>query len=147
MNILDTRDLQERLEELESELDDLQTTVAEAQEELNECEDEDEQEALADTLNEATTALEDWQADNQEEFDALNQLKDEIGSEWSYGVTLIDEDDFTEYAEDLASDLYGEQVRNASWPFCHIDWEAAADSLRMDYSQVDYLGTTYLYRG
>jgi len=160
MNILDTRDLYERQQELQEELDDLEQAVADAQEvhdealeARNDCEDAEEQETLADTLNEATAALEDaqealtdWQEENQEELDDLNSLESEVGREWMHGETLIDEDDFTRYAIDLAEDLYGSEMRNASWPFSCIDWDQAARELQQDYSSCEFQGTTYLFR-
>lgn len=36
--------------------------------------------------------------------------------------------------------------RNASWPANHIDWEAAANELEQDYTEVDFNGEVYLYR-
>lgn len=50
-----------------------------------------------------------------------------------------------EYAETLAEDI-GAIDRNAGWPLMHIDWEAAADALKMDYRQVDYDGVAYWMR-
>ena len=146
MNIIDTRDLYKRQQELQSELETLQDAVSDAQESLDECQDTDEQEALADTLNEATAELEDWQSEYQEELDELNDLESEVGDEWMHGETLIPADGFADYARDLAEDLHGNAIRDAAWPFDHIDWEAATDDLKSDYSEVEYQGTTYLFR-
>ena len=146
MNIIDTRDLYKRQQELQSELETLQDAVSDAQESLDECQDTDEQEALADTLNEATAELEDWQSEHQEELDELNALESEVGDEWMHGESLIPADGFADYARDLAEDLHGNAIRDAAWPFDHIDWEAATDDLKSDYSSVEYQGTTYLFR-
>jgi hypothetical protein len=75
-----------------------------------------------------------------------------------YEPTVIPADRFTEYAEQLADDIgafhvpadpYGgtkaRDVRE-SWPLRHIDWKAAADELRQDYSEFDFDGRTYLIR-
>ena len=132
MDVLDSRDLQERLEELENEL-----------EELEDAEEENEETSIED----AKQAIKEWKEENQEEIDALTALKDycwDCG--WRYGIAFVAEEDFEEYAQDLASDLYGEEIRNAHWPFDCIDWEQAADALRQDYSAIDYQGTTYLFR-
>jgi hypothetical protein len=37
-------------------------------------------------------------------------------------------------------------IRDLSWPASYIDWDAAADALRMDYTSVDYAGVTYWVR-
>ncbi len=42
-------------------------------------------------------------------------------------------DSFQEYAEELARELYGEQLDAARWPFSCIDWEHAARELSYDY--------------
>ena len=144
MNVVDTRDLYKRQCEFQEELETLQDAVSEAQEALNECEDADDQEALADTLNEATAELEDWQSEYQEELDELNALENEVGGEWMHGATLIDEDDFIEYVQDLAEDMGATAGVDHSWLV--IDWEATADNVKMDYSSCEYQGTTYLFR-
>lgn len=143
-NIIDTRDLQKRLEEMEDELETLQDAVNAAEEELNECEDPQEQEALADALDDASIELDRWRDKNQEELEELRQLADEIPN-WKYGESLINDDYFVEYAADLADDLY--DMNKHSWPFDCIDWDAAADALKMDYSSCEYQGETYWFRG
>ena len=142
-NIIDTRDLNKRLEELESELEDLQEAVNDAEEALEECEEGEHHEPFM-ALNEATAELEDWEDENQEELEELRQLADEI-PEWRHGETLINDDYFVEYAADLADDLY--DMNKHSWPFDCIDWDRAADALKMDYSSCEYQGETYWFRG
>lgn len=58
---------------------------------------------------------------------------------------MIAEGYFTEYAEQLADDI-GAIDHTAGWPLNHIDWEAAASQLKQDYSEVEFGGTTYLWR-
>ena len=142
-NIIDTRDLQKRLEELEDELGALQEAVNDADEALNECEEGEHHEPFT-ALNEATAELEDWQEENLEELEELRTLRDEI-PEWRYGEALINDDHFVEYAQDLAEDLG--MGRNQPWPYSCIDWDRAADDLKMDYSSCEYQGETYWFRG
>lgn len=146
MSYLDTRDLEDRRQELEDELETLKSAVTEAEEALAEADEDDCDDAEID-LNQAHRDLDEWVADNQDELDALNNLRDEFDHRsWRDGITLIPEDDFEDYARDLAEDIHGDAIRDAQWPFSCIDWGDAADSLRMDYSSVEYEGTTYLYR-
>jgi len=160
MNILDTRDLYKRQCELQSDLDDLESDVSDAEDELADAKDLwDDREpstegellhALEDaekSCDKAQEALAEWKEEYQEDLDELNQLETEVGGEWMYGETLIPEDEFKNYAQYLAEDLHGDAIRDASWPFDHIDWEAAAEDLQMDYSSCEYQGTTYLFRG
>jgi hypothetical protein len=60
--------------------------------------------------------------------------------------TLIHEDSFTDYAQQMAEDLYGPEIISG-WPGGYIDWEWAARELRQDYSSVEVSGDTYYYRG
>lgn len=83
--------------------------------------------------------------DDIRERKIIRELRDGSGSEWRYGITFIREDSFEDYARELAEDV-GAIDREAAWPACHIDWEAAADSLRMDYTSTTIDGVEYLYR-
>ena len=80
-----------------------------------------------------------------ERLEALRDLRDEVGDEWQYGVTLVPEDSFEDYARELAEDI-GAIPSDYSWPASHIDWTAAAGALRMDYTSADFQGVTYLFR-
>lgn len=62
-----------------------------------------------------------------------------------YPVTLIRESYFKDYAEQLAEDI-GAINSEASWPNNHINWEAAANELLIDYSSTEIDGVTYYYR-
>jgi antirestriction protein len=65
--------------------------------------------------------------------------------DFHHGETLIPEDEFEDYARELAEDI-GAIDRDASWPAYCIDWERAASDLAMDYSLVEYQGTSYYVR-
>lgn len=116
-DIIDSRDVIERIEELESEIE---------------------------------TATEDGgepTEDDVEELRILKALADEgKGSpDWKHGETLIRESHFVAYAEQLADDI-GAINQNAKWPLNHIDWEAAATELKVDFDEVDFDGVAYLIR-
>ena len=86
--------------------------------------------------------------DERQELEELRELASEgegASSEWTHGETLIRESYFVEYAEQLADDI-GAIDSNAGWPTCHIDWDAAAASLKMDYTSVDFGGVEYWIR-
>lgn len=87
-----------------------------------------------------------------EELAALKALADEASgyaADWQYGEQLIRDDIFVDYAETLADDIGAiNSGRDGStpWPLRHIDWEAAADELKQDYTQVSFLGFDYWIR-
>lgn len=79
----------------------------------------------------------------------LSELEGYGGDEqWEgnwYPATLIHDDYFTQYAQELAEDC-GMIGRNDKWPYTCIDWDAAAEELKVDYSTVEFDGHTYYYR-
>ena len=130
-DILDSRDIIERIEELEGEQSDL-LDGATCPEDLP----EDEREAFFD-----------WEAENGEELDNLRKLAEqgEGSPDWEFGETLIRDSYFQDYAEELADDI-GAIDRNAKWPLTCIDWERASRELQSDYLSVDFAGVTYWIR-
>lgn len=140
MNTIDTRDLAERREALKQEiLDSFLETFEHYAEQTESFED----------IRFEEEEIESWKEDFEDELKEIEEIDDienEVGSEFKYGVTLIDEDDFQEYCEDLVSDI-GDLPRDLpSYISNNINWEGVADDLRVDYSEVEFRGTTYLYR-
>lgn len=81
----------------------------------------------------------------REELEAIKDAEQAGIPDWQYGETLIREDYFTEYAQELAEDI-GAVDKDASWPNSYIDWEAAAEALMQDYMTVELDGSTYYAR-
>ena len=127
-DIFDSRDIQERIDELQYEFDSL----------VDEYEDVDgEEDAGEDLLN--------WLEENGDEFVTLLEVKEEVEqytSEWDDGAFMIADDYFEDYAQELAEDT-GAIDRKAKWPLTHIDWDAAAEELKYDYSEVAIGGKSY----
>jgi len=124
-DLLDTRDLMARFDELESERDDLETDEAKGQ----------------------------WDdSDDGKEFADLEELLEELrgnggDEQWKgswYPVTLIADSYFVEAMEELVKDI-GDMPSEIPG-YMVIDWDATAENLRADYSSVEYQGTTYWYR-
>lgn len=161
MKTLDTRDLYKRKCELESlrdavttareELEEAQAALAAHDPESQDPEDEKNNETLSDlkdVVSESEGNLESAEADfgddEKTELEELETLKNEI-SDFKHGETMIPENDFEDYARELAEDI-GAISGNEEWPCNCIDWERAARELAMDYSTVEYQGDTYLVR-
>ena len=90
--------------------------------------------------------IEERNEDEQEELDKLQAFKDSVdSSEWDSGITFISEEYFEEYARDFAEDI-GTISKDTQWPATHIDWDAAASELLIDYVAVELDGITYYYR-
>lgn len=140
--ILDTRDLQERLDELESELASLQEYVTEAEETA--AAEEEQTDGTLQELADARTALQEFEeSDDYEELEELRSMSEEI-FEWRHGEALIPVDEWEDYVQELLSDI-GDLPRDIPG-YIVIDWEATAANIAQDYSTIDYQGETYYYR-
>lgn len=139
--VVDSRDVEERIEELESGRQDLVDIRDEAKE--NYVTDPVE---YGGDFNEAVKALSDW--DNSSEGSELNDLKafrDEVNSsEWTYGLTLISDMYWEEYVKELCEDI-GDVPRDMPH-YIAIDWEQTAENISVDYSEANINGNTYYFR-
>lgn len=82
--------------------------------------------------------------DDAEELAALIAFRDEIADylpDWQYGETLIRDDYFTEYVEELLKDIGYLPVDLPLWIV--IDWEETADNVKVDYTSAELNGVTY----
>jgi len=150
MDVIDSRDIIARIEELESEQEDFQGSLEEAKEELESLDEDatgNEKFEKKEAVKEAEQALKEFNDDYGEELTALKSIADECEGygDWSYGETLIREDYFEDYVRELAEDI-GAIPKDSKWPCTCIDWEQAAEELKQDYTSVDFNGVTYYMR-
>ena len=141
-HVIDSRDVIARVEELQSKHDAVEEAKAERADMNN---------ASAEELAEADEAIEDAEADfdedEQAELATLKSLAEEAegySSDWSYGSTLIRESYFAEYCQEMLEDI-GDLPKDLP-SYIAIDWDATADNLRVDYTEVEFDGVTYLIR-
>lgn len=122
-DIIDSRDIVARVEELEGE--------------------------RAAIPEDDAAGADEWDDDNGEELKTLRELVEEInnyaGDNADDGVTLIRADYFEQYARELADDL-GLMKAKEEWPYTCIDWEQAANELLQDYTSVSWGGVDYWLR-
>jgi hypothetical protein len=80
----------------------------------------------------------------------LEEVREKGGDEkWRgdwYPLGFIRDSYFTAYAKELAEDVGYISSKDDRWPFNCIDWKAAADLLKNDYSSIEIAGVTYWYR-
>lgn len=120
-DVIDSRDIVARIEELQESRDDFQPN-------------ED---------NGPTT----WQEENEDDAEELRVLmalaEEASGSEdWGHGATLIRDSYFEQYAREFADDM-GLLLDERRWPYTCIDWEMAARDLQADFMSVDFDGVEY----
>ena len=164
-NVIDSRDIIERIDELTGDFQDVVDAIEQAET------DAERETAFADlaiwlvghteivldlkALDGITfDDVSDWaESDDAHELKALLALADEAecSPDWPYGETLIHEDYFTNYIEEIIDDCYElpKEFNSGDWPWCHmtIDYEAAADEAKQDYTEVNFDGATYYIRG
>jgi arginyl-tRNA synthetase len=150
-DVMDSRDIEERIQELVNELEEKDSDLRTATSRFNEWSDEDpdHKQDLYDDMDVARVELEEFTEDCGRELEILQELKNDalsVTSEWDDGATLIRESYFTEYAEELCRDI-GDTPRNLPWYIDNnIDWEGVADDLKNDYATVDFDGISYYIR-
>ena len=152
-DIIDSRDIIARIEELEGyeqeALDqaNIVNVDAEGMDDPDDAEDHRENGLWTASGGEVYGVTDDWDDITYDELKALRSLAEEAEGcgDWYDGATLIKASYFETYAEDLAQDI-GAIDRNARWPLSHIDWAAAAEELKQDYTEVDYDGVLYYVR-
>jgi hypothetical protein len=119
-DIIDSRDIIDRIEELEDQLEGLGSE--------GDCEKQG--------------LLDEWQ-----ELKALKELAKQGEAEsadWAHGETLIHRKYFVDYVADMLADC-GTIPRDIPW-FVEIDWEATAGNVEADYASIDFDGVEYLIR-
>lgn len=114
-DILDTRELETKIEELREEIED--TSDVEDRQDL--------EEKLTDLLT------------------LRESVNDTFDSSWDDGMTLIADSHFEEYAEQTAKDTGLINGETEGWPFRCIDWSEAAEELKNDYEEFTLDGVIY----
>jgi len=135
-DIIDSRDVMARILELE----EMEAEEAEYRESI-----EAKIEA-GEPFEDSTFEL--FDEDDAEELRILRELAEQGGGyapDWIYGETMIRDSYFEEYAQELAWDVIP-GLDEMSWPLNRIDWEAAADDLKVDYTAISFDGVTYWIR-
>ena len=138
-NYIDTRYLAERREALKQEILDSFLENFPHYEEMTES---------FEDIRFEEEEIESWKEDFEDELKEIEEIDDvenELGSEFEYGVTLVDVDDWEEYVKELLEDIGYIPKDFPSW--IEIDWESTANNVKVDYTEVTYQGNSYLGRG
>ena len=115
MDVIDSRDIIERIEELES--------------------------FIEDNVNENSDDITEW----KEELRILAELAEEgeqYSPDWKYGSTLIHENYFEQYMDEMLEDC-GDIPKDIP---CYLDITVNYDMLKWDYTELDFDGETYFVR-
>lgn len=154
-DMIDTRDLIARIEDLEGEREGLTDDVESCEEALAEYLQTEgaSPELMQESLAAAEAALKAWDDENLEELTSLQELAKQCESlpDYRHGEQLIRDSYFAEHIEQLINDCYDmpKEMKSGEWPWRHmtLDLAAAAEEAHMDYTSVDFDGVTYWVRG
>lgn len=136
--VIDTRDLAEIRDELKGKIYNDFIECFPQYEEMTDCYEE-----IRFQEEEIESWVEGWE-DEISEVSDIDLIEDEVGSEFGYGTTLVLDDYFTEFVEDMLKDLGYISKNFPTW--IEIDWEATAENVKEDYIEVKYLNNTYYAR-
>lgn len=142
-DVIDSRDVIARIEYLEGERD---AAMIESEESRAAFREEHSREPfIAENGEEFLTDM--WDDEREAEYQSLRALAEEASSspDWEYGEMLIRDSYFEDYARGLADDI-GAVDCEAKWPNTFIDWTAAANALKQDYTSVSFAGEDYWIR-
>lgn len=128
--VIDTRDIVELITEVEDKITELESDI----EDIG-----DDEEAKLEYLE---SELDSYQTD----LEILENIKEEVGSEFEHGESLIRDDYFTDYQKEMLIDCGMLPKDIPSFIENNIDWDAVADDLKVDYSDIEIEGETYWYR-
>lgn len=98
---------------------------------------------LRELSDEPHDGLSDAELKDLAELETLDTEGSEMFRDWKYGVQLVRDSYFKEYAQQFAEDCGYLERAPDTWPFTCIDWDEAAKELRYDYSSVEFDGVTY----
>jgi predicted nuclease with TOPRIM domain len=166
-DIIDSRDIIAKYEELQDEYDGLVGYLEEAQEDLKEFieiadeelteKNKDFEEKCAsfrEAIQDAQEALDQFnQSFEKDELDTLQEVisQGENSPDWNHGEGLIHDSYFTDYTKDLIKDCWElpKEIEEGCWPWNHMemDWEGAAEEAKSDYFDIEVDGNTYWIRG
>lgn len=132
-DVIDSRDIIARIEELEAIREDLKSEIDDTNVEIEE----------------AKKALHEFDnSEDGEELTILKKLEEEASGSpgWIYGESLIRDSYFSEYCQELSQDI-GDIPKELPWYIAnHIDWDGVAREIKADYMSVDYDGIEYWIR-
>ena len=151
-DILDARDLVARFDYCDGLHDELEEAVEEAREavkaaELSENSTEiDEANAALDAAEKALSEFEGGETEEGCDWAELKKVEDEINEAAANGNGFIAESYFRDYVIDLVADIGDLPKDLPAYIADNIDWYGVAEDLKVDYTEIDMGGNTWLYR-
>jgi len=145
MSYIDTRDLIEERDNLKEQiLDDFNDRFNTELDDFDEIETYLNDEASKNIDEDERNNFKSYWESEYQQIDAIDEVENAVGSEFTYGCTLIEEDDFEDYVEELLTDCGYIPKDFPSW--IEIDWKATSENVKQDYSELKYKDKIYYFR-
>lgn len=149
-DIIDVRDVIERVTELRDERDALEESYKDCESEYAGASSDADIAEKKESMEEASESLTDFNDDNGVELKALEALLDDLkgnggDEQWDgdwYPVTLINESYFKEAMDEMLEDI-GDIPKDLP---CYLTITVDYDVLKTDYASTEFDGVTYWYR-
>lgn len=151
--IIDSRDIQTFMYDVESDIecivDDgevLELEIDNLLEAIEETEDEDLKIDGESDIEDLRSNLADLMEDKKELeslLDKLEDIRNEV-SEFEDGATLIRDDIWVEYVQELCEDIG--DIPSDLPDYIVIDWDLTANNISQDYSTIEIDGDEYYFR-
>lgn len=156
-DIIDSRDVIARIEELESDREYITSKLDELKEELSDIDNLPEDEvnqvdidSLKEQIEELESELQEWdESEDAQELKILQELASEAedyASDWRHGEQLIRDSYFVDYCIELVQDIGDLPKDLPKYIEYNIDWEGVARDIQQDYTSVDFDGIDYWIR-
>jgi len=146
---IDSRDIEERINDLESARDDFQSEN-DLPDYLNTEAPQNQPAIIKNWTDEQAEKWGEWDdSDDGQELKVLLSLRDDLEGycdDWRHGVTLIRESAWIDYCKDLVSDLGALPRDLPEYIAGNINWEGVAEDLQQDYTSAEFDGVTYWAR-
>ena len=162
---LDSRDIQEEIDNIESLKNDYESDLESLNGELNDLQNElygiENEDDYTDKRNDVDSKLEEIAEKESEiqdcefeynryseELTELESLKEEISDNsdegFEYGIQSIHESDIDNYLNEMLVDCGYIPKDMPSW--IKIDWQATYDNMKEDYNEIELNGNTFYIR-
>jgi hypothetical protein len=141
-DVIDSRDIISRIEELEEEKEEFIVNESSIPEEKSPSWGE-----VAESQGDEESKWDE--TEEGEELKALLAVQEEAEGycpDWKYGASLIRESFFTQYCKDLTKEIGGLPKEIPGYIENNINWDGVAEDLQADYTSVDFDGVTYWVR-
>jgi len=141
-NYIDPSDVEIEADEYEDSIECKLEEISMKELDIGDLDEIDDAEEIDELQSELADLRDELEGLKEEALDIF-ELRDEC-NDYARGETLINEDIFAEYIEEMAVDCG--DIKTNSWLYSYIDWERVAEDSKMDYTTITWRGQDFYVR-